>query len=203
MVPQRAEVTVPGAPVRRQWGWIAVGLMALAVQLGGDAAALALRYERAGILDGEVWRLLTGHLVHLSPYHLALNLLGMALVAAYGAGCFTAAGWLAIGLGCALATGGGLLWLSPEVGWYVGLSGALHGLLAAVGFARVRRHEWSAGLLLGGVALKLAWEQLYGPLTEGARIGGAVIVDAHLYGTIGGAVAAGLWLVWQGRRGRA
>ena len=71
------------------------------------------------------------------------------------------------------------MWLfSPEVIWYVGLSGILHGLLAAIAWQRYP-------ILLVLLMVKLGLEQLYGGLPATANLtGGAVIVDAHLYGAV-------------------
>ena len=45
-------------------------------------------------------------------------------------------------------------------------------------------------LLVAGLAGKLIWEQLAGPLPiSESTSGGPVLVDAHLYGTVGGVIA--------------
>jgi hypothetical protein len=82
----------------------------------------------------------------------------------------------------------GLWLLSSTTQWYVGSSGLLHGVLAAGAVAHLRSRQpdgWVLVLFLGG---KLVYEQSAGalPLTAG----GAVIVDAHLYGAVAGALAA-------------
>ncbi|MFY8131142.1 MAG: rhomboid family intramembrane serine protease, partial [Burkholderiaceae bacterium] len=38
------------------------------------------KYDRVLVLEGEVWRLVTGVWVHLSWAHLTMNLVGLALV---------------------------------------------------------------------------------------------------------------------------
>src|SRR6185312_11956554 len=49
-------------------------------ELGGDPARELLRYDRAGLADGQWWRLLTAHVVHLDLEHAALNTLGLVLM---------------------------------------------------------------------------------------------------------------------------
>ena len=92
------------------------------------------------------------------------------------------------------------LWLgSPQLAWYVGLSGLLHGMLAAGIVAGLAHRNSEALILAVVVAGKLAWEQFAGPLPGSeATSGGAVIVDAHLYGVIGGALVAAVVIrVWR------
>jgi hypothetical protein len=102
-----------------------------------------------------------------------------------------------------LGVGVGLFAFAPGVGWYVGLSGALHGMLAAVVldacFDRAQR-RWGLALA-GALVAKLAWEQVAGPLPfTAAAAGGPVIVAAHLHGALAGALAAVAFIVHD-RRG--
>ena len=59
---------------------MAVALMAL-LQMLPPAWHGVLRYERGAVLDGELWRLLTAHLIHLGLAHWALNAAGLVLCA--------------------------------------------------------------------------------------------------------------------------
>ena len=175
---------------------------ALMIAIGGNSVEEALRYERDAVLGGESWRLLTGHLVHLDWGHLLVNIAGLALVWVFFGSALSPAFWVITLVVSALGVGLGLLVLNHSVAWYVGLSGVLHGLFAA---GLVARREISAGIrLLLTVLLvgKLAWEQCQGPLPGTASLaGGNVIVDAHLYGTIAGLIAA-ILLVFLQRRYR-
>src|SRR5690348_170160 len=67
--------------------------------LAGDAGREALRYDRLGLAHGELWRLLTGHLVHLSFEHAALNSLGLVLMWALFARDYAPRQWPPIVLG--------------------------------------------------------------------------------------------------------
>lgn len=162
--------------------------------LGDESVGHALRYERTAVLAGEYWRLLTGHFVHGTLAHLMLNLAGLGMVVVLFGRDYALNGWLLILLASIAAIDVGFVFYEPQLQWYVGFSGVLHGALAAGAIAWVR-HE-SGQLALGMVLLlvgKLAWEQWRGALPFSGDM--AVIVDAHLYGAIGGALAAGvLWL---------
>ena len=174
--------------------WLVPGIVvlcALTLVLSGDSGREWLRFDRDGIAAGQVWRLLTGHLVHLGVSHAFLNLAGLVLVWFLVGRAFTSKQWLWIMAGSVVAIDLGLWFGAPALEWYVGLSGLLHGMLAAGIVAGLAGRSGEALILAGVVVGKLAWEQFAGPLPGSeATSGGAVIVDAHLYGVIGGALVA-------------
>ena len=88
----------------------------------------------------------------------------------------------------------GFVFYEPQLQWYVGFSGVLHGALAAGAIAWWRSESRALALTLSVFFVgKLLWEQLHGALPLSGDL--PVVVDAHLYGALGGAVAAGiLWL---------
>jgi rhomboid family GlyGly-CTERM serine protease len=184
----------PFIGTQNRGGLAVVGVILLAgivILALGDEARVLLRYDREGIQEGQFWRLATAHVTHLGVSHGIMNLLALAVLAGLFGDLFTARRWL---LGCAvsaLAIDIGLWWLEPQVRWYVGLSGVLHGLIVLGAVAMWLNDErLGLGLLLGVVA-KLGWEQAMGPLpfTESAA-GGPVLVASHLYGAGGGLVVA-------------
>ena len=162
--------------------------------LGADALPV-LRYERSAVLSGEAWRLVTGHLVHADMVHLGWNVLGVLIVAFLVARDYSWRQWLVI-LGVSIATTDlGFLLLAPQLEWYVGFSGVLHGLMAAglVAWLRTSR-DAITWIVTGLFAAKLAWEHFAGPLPfTAASLELPVVHEAHTYGAIGGALA-GLWL---------
>ncbi len=150
-----------------------------------------LGYRRSLVSDGEIWRLFTAHLVHLGWRHLALNGAGLALVFALYWRWLSWGRFLAWTGASMLAVAVGLWVFSPQVLWYVGFSGVLHGLLVAGAVCEFHAGRRDGALILVLVALKLIWEQLQGPL-PGVELatGGPVVVEAHLYGALGGLAAA-------------
>jgi len=167
--------------------------------LGGEPARLLLRYERTAVLEaGQYWRLLTCHLVHGSTAHAGLNLAGLLLIAALFPRHYSSGGWIAIGAVSAAAIGAGFIWFEPQLEWYVGLSGVLHGALAAGAIAWWRTESTALALALTTIFVgKLAWEQGVGALPLSGDL--PVIVNAHLYGALGGALAgAALQVVRHG-----
>ncbi|MFN8604464.1 MAG: rhombosortase [Candidatus Binatia bacterium] len=179
------------------------GAVLVALWAAGPAVTGVLRYERTAIQDGQWWRLATGHLVHADGAHLAWNLAGAALVGWLFAGEYTWRAWCAIALASVAAIDAGFLVLQPGLEWYVGLSGVLHGCMAA-GLAAwlARRRDPLVVAIAVVFAAKLAWEQWHGalPFTAGT-LDVPVVVEAHGYGAIGGLAAAAA--LGFGRRRRA
>ena len=169
--------------------WITFGLWSLLNGLIFLQPQLAdwLEY-RASLLFSQPWRLMTGHLIHLSPLHWLLNAAGLIML------------WLGIltdlpnrlktvWLLASMPLISLLLWIgAPHVQWYVGLSGALHALWAAGGLhllCRPGRRPVGAALL-GLLAAKLLWPE--SPGTMLAHL--PVVTEAHLSGVLVGLLLA-------------
>src|SRR3569832_266834 len=188
----------PRRPAPRARVWLHHGLPLLLALASGPASAInndasvSLRYERAAILDGELWRLVSGHLVRLGWSHLVLNLAGLALIWGLFERQLVTLEWWWVWSVSTAAVSAGLFFFERDLAWYVGLSGVLHGLFIAGLLLAIRRdYWWGDAALLVIVLGKLAWEQIYGSLPgTTAMAGGNVIVAAHLYGAVGGALAA-------------
>jgi rhomboid family GlyGly-CTERM serine protease len=179
----------------KRFPWITLALVALTA-MASLVPAEALEYDRSRVAAGEVWRLLTGQMVHWTP-RMAVFDVGMLL----GLGV-----WLEVrgdrrlvamtfALGGALTTLG-VHALSPDLLTYRGSSGVASALfvLATVRIAETPE-PWPRTLALTAVALflaKAAFESLAGqtlfagPLPVGVR----VVPLVHLLGGMGGLVGA-------------
>jgi rhomboid family GlyGly-CTERM serine protease len=179
---------------------VLAALMA-ALTLAGPAVVTKLRYERGAVLAGEAWRLVTAHLVHFDVTHLGWNLLGLALVTWLFGSEYSPLRWLLILGASTLAIDAGFLLFQPQLDWYVGFSGVLHGVMTA-GLVKwlARTRDWITWLVAALFAAKLAWEHLVGPLPfTAASLRLAVVHEAHSYGALGG-LAMAAWLETR-RRG--
>jgi rhomboid family GlyGly-CTERM serine protease len=161
------------------------------IHLAAPRMLPALRYERAAVMGGETWRLVTGHLVHADFRHLAWNVFGVLIVWGLFARDYTERQWLVVLAASTVATSLGFLLLEPDLEWYVGFSGVLHGCMVAglVAWLRAGRDALT-WIVTGLFVAKLAWEHAVGPLPLTA--GGLsipVVHEAHTYGAIGGLVA--------------
>jgi rhomboid family GlyGly-CTERM serine protease len=174
----------------RAYGWALLATCAFLalLELGGDSLRNALSYDRAELVQGEWWRLVSAHFVHLDAEHTLLNTLGVVLMWALFARDYTPLRWLAIYLVSSLTISAGLWMLNPEVPWYVGASGALHGAMAAGTLAHLRRRDLDSGILALILVAKLSYEQFAGSMPFAGDAN--TLVDAHLYGAIGGLALA-------------
>ncbi|MGQ0619398.1 MAG: rhombosortase [Panacagrimonas sp.] len=168
---------------------LTLALLIAALALLGDPVRTWLSFDRLALERGEVWRLVTNAAVHLGIYHCLLNLLGLAALLALCPQPLPAREWLRRLVCVSLFTSAGLYLWVPDVGNYVGLSGVLHGLfiLGLVPMAR-RRDLVASGCLLYLLG-KLAWEFFTGaPVSDAQAIGGRVVTEAHLLGTLAGLI---------------
>lgn len=186
------------------WPALAIAVCALGLEFGGDAWRVAVRFDRIGLASGELWRLVTGQLVHLGWSHLLLNLAGLAVLSVlFGTGV-SRRRFLWYFVGGVAGVNAGLWFVATDIEWYVGLSGALHGIWAGGAGDSIRRGDRRFGVAVGALlVLKLVIEQVMGPLplTEGIS-GGTVVQIAHLFGATGGLIAAVPVLLRSGDRDR-
>ncbi|MFZ5526105.1 MAG: rhombosortase [Pseudomonadota bacterium] len=191
-----------GWPLPASLFWTLLGITALVLLLQAlppDVQHL-LRYERAALLQGQWWRALTGHVLHLSWTHALLNLAGLWLCCGLaGAGQssrgLSGPGLMASLAGLGLGVSALLCVLSPSVAHYVGLSGILYGLLVGLMGPQGLNGDRTALAITLAMMAWAAWQAVTGaPPREEALIGGAIITQAHLYGIV---TAATLWACGQ------
>ena len=173
-----------------RYGAALLACVALILALNGlgEWGRNTLPYERVALADGQWWRLLSGHLVHLGWRHALLNCAGLALLWMLFAREFPPRRWLWIGLLAAASIDAGLWFLQPTVDWYLGASGVLHGAWAAGACAMYRRGDGSGAALLLLLIVKLIYEQQSGASLFDGEL--PLVSAAHLYGTLGGLIGA-------------
>jgi rhomboid family GlyGly-CTERM serine protease len=167
---------------------LAVCALLALLELGGEPVRAALSFDRAAIGAGQWWRLLSAHFVHLDGSHALLNGLGLVLMWALFARDYSPLRWAAIYLFAALTISAGLWFFDPGLDWYVGASGTLHGVMTAGTLAHLRRRDLDGGILAAFIVAKLCYEQYAGSMPFAGSAN--TIVDAHLYGAVGGLVLA-------------
>lgn len=153
----------------------------------GEDFTQTLVYQRHLITDGEIWRLISGHLLHTNGFHLLLNLAGLLMLWALHGRFYSIKNYSALFLFCSLFTSIGIYFFDPTLIQYVGLSGVLHGIFVFGALMDIYTKDKTGYLLFFGVWLKIAHEQFYGANTNVSDlIEASVAVNAHLWGALGG-----------------
>ena len=89
---------------------------------------LDLSYNRVFIEKGEYWRLLSGGLVHSNYYHCLINLFGLFCLINLYEYQITLRTWATVCLLLVFCVNLSIYLLLPTTSFYLGFSGALHGL---------------------------------------------------------------------------
>jgi rhomboid family GlyGly-CTERM serine protease len=183
--------------LKRKFPFLVI-LSLIIITLVGQKFAPIFLYDRAAILNGEYWRILTCHFVHTNWYHLFLNLTASLLVFSLFLHLYSPFGWLIGATFCIIGISLSFLFFYPTLEWYMGLSGLLHGLfvMGIIGEIRKGNILYCFGLL--AVTAKLSLEYFIGPSNITIEfINALVITNAHLSGAIMGCITAYLIIFAQ------
>lgn len=203
------------------WGFpVALMLVIALIALGGQSWIDALCYDRVALQQGQWWRLVTGSLVHapgntvewlglhfLGPWHLFLNELGLVVLVLLCPEPLSSAVWLRRLLLLSLGMSAGLYFFTPQLRWYVGLSGVIHGMFVLGLVPQVLKKDIVALGCLLYLLGKLGYELYAGaPVSDEHAIGMPVALASHLWGSVAaviyGLVFGVFWKpeVWNFRR---
>lgn len=144
-------------------------------------------WDRNLILQGEIWRLITGNFTHTNLAHLVMNSAALTVF------CFIFKDILnpkkLCGLLFIISLMTGVLLLLSQIQSYVGLSGVLHGLFVWAAIEDIKQKRNTGWLLLIGVIAKVCWEQYFGASTSTiSLINAKVATEAHLIGAFSGGI---------------
>ncbi|MGM3275770.1 rhombosortase [Ralstonia sp. 24A2] len=169
----------------------------LVLQAGGATVVDALRYDRAAILNGEVWRLVSGHFVHLTWVHCLLNVGGLVALAAILPAS------LCVWRCCVvLATLIGLILFAalPGLQFYAGFSGINYGLAVLALLPRARG-EAIAAVVLAALVGRAVWQWFGGVNMDAvAWLGAPPLAAAHLAGLAVGVLMLCIPMIRRRRR---
>ncbi|OUS24847.1 rhombosortase [Gammaproteobacteria bacterium 45_16_T64] len=185
-----------------QW-WFSLLMMGSIIVLsafGNDVTqALALNADK--INGGEWWRLISAHFVHLSPNHALLNVTGYLILGFGFRNEVNPKEEMSALFFAMTGVGLGIYFFSPELSWYVGLSGATYGLLVSNVIISMKKTPFLSGFFLFFVVTKIIYEQFFAPTDRFTEelIGGSVAIDSHLYGAISGIFPGLFWFLRKTR----
>ena len=172
-----------------------ISCICLILALLNDPVSDFLRFDRSAIANGQLWRLITANLLHTNFNHMLINSAGLWLIW----GIFWDIGnkktqWSFLLFPILLNTSI-LYFLVPEVNYYVGLSGALHGTIIAFGIADFNSNKLTSIGLIIGVSIKIAYELIMGSSEwTTSFIEADVVEEAHLWGAVSGLITGLIYL---------
>ncbi len=167
--------------------FLVIAVIIIGFWFGGDSWVKALEYHRIKIEDGEVWRLLTGHLVHSNSWHMLLNLSSLVFIGLLFSSLLSGLVWALAFVFCALVVSACYWFISPEYVIYVGLSAALYGVIIVGALQDLRENKLIASALLIIVTGRVIWQQFDGASDSLADlVDSRVAIESHLYGIAAG-----------------
>jgi rhomboid family GlyGly-CTERM serine protease len=164
-------------------------------------ASQLLAYYHTGIAQFELWRLISATFCHTNFNHLLMNAAGLIITLLLFIDTFKLMKIFPIIIFNSIFIGSALFLLEPQVSWYVGLSGVLHGLFSyGVTNDISNKDRW--GYLLGtGFIVKIIYEQMFGAQQATIDlINAPVLVNAHFYGAIAGLIFYVINLTYKNRK---
>lgn len=169
-----------GARSLARWQFATIVSIVSLLLLAWPTATDMLMWRRAEIADGQAWRWLSGHFVHLGARHCLSNLLGLCVICEYLWDELELLDACLLWAGTAAGTACLLWWCAPEIQWYAGLSGLLHGMWAGCALAWWCR----TGDKVAGAALLLLAIKLVLPMHTASAM--PVVTVAHGFGALSG-----------------
>ncbi|SGZ03768.1 rhombosortase [Moritella viscosa] len=182
--------------IQHRWlSWFILGLLCLIIYALSTENITILDYNRELILDGELWRLITGNFNHTNIYHVLLNVCALAVISGLHYRYYSATTYLGLILILSIGVGAGIFFLSPNTHLYVGLSGILHGIIIVGAIIDVTKQYYSGYVLIAGTIIKIINEQFFNsPIEMSKLIQAQVLTEAHLYGLVTGLIIAPLFV---------
>lgn len=173
---------------------LAISHICIASYLLLPQSNLWMAYDRALVDSGQWWRLITANLVHLGGWHTVMNLASLWLISFIFQPLLKSSYWISWVLLLYFVNILAMHLWTPHIIHYVGMSGALYGLIAACATAELRLGVKISGLLLIIVGIKIFLPQIIGVESEyDDFLGGAVVEESHIIGFIQGIILGLLW----------
>lgn len=179
-------IQLPTRP-KQYLGPLIIGFVSIIAFVFEPMSSAYFILERSWWSQGHYYQLVTGHFLHTNFIHMLFNLLGLALLWALHGDDYDTFPYLIKFIVVCILISICMYVFSPDIVWYVGLSGAIHGVFAWGCVKDLENKRVSGWLLIIGLAIKVGNEQINGAGTFMPElIDASVAVDSHLYGALGG-----------------
>ena len=148
-------------------------------------------YQRQLLEQGQLWHLFSGHFAHLNGKHLILNLIAWIIIFFLGISYLSPLRWIILLLILSLTISAGLYYFIPEVTYYGGLSGVLHGYFAYILVMWIKNQQKFAWIILFLLIIKTLVENFSDTGSSTAEyLNIQVVTEVHLIGVIVGTLSA-------------
>ena len=179
--------------------FIFTGMTSTLLWLLGEPTLNGLMYDRSAIASGELWRALSGHIVHSNGWHLLLNLASLLMIGLLFSQHLTRLFWLLVFVLSGLMISACYFWIAPEYNYYVGLSAVLYSVIIIGALLDIKEQPLIAVIVLVIVTARVIWQQYSGSMDSLAElIEDRVAIESHLFGICSGYVI-GLTLLLRQR----
>ena len=142
-------------------------------------------YQRSAIETGQYWRLFSGHFAHLNHLHLILNMAAWVIIFLLGSKILSCYKWLVLLVVYPLAISLLFYFFVPEVTFYGGLSGVLHGIFLTILFSWARQGSRIAFLISVAIIVKVLYETFFqDSFLSDQLLNIEVVTEAHFFGAV-------------------
>ena len=179
------------------WFTLGLGGLAALVFLGLEVFQSSLVFDREAIARGEFWRLVTGHVLHISHGHFWLNVAAFFPLAWFSERVLGHTRKFMVGtfLFSAMLINAWVWWALPDIQFYAGLSAYLNTLYALVMLGAWERTRGPIFLLfLAGDGAKIAYEYFSDASLSGMTLDWHSLPSTHAVG-----LAAGIMIWFWGK----
>ncbi|MEM9102585.1 MAG: rhombosortase [Pseudomonadota bacterium] len=157
--------------------------------IGPEEWRVFLKYDREAVAQGDYWRFFTANLIHSNWIHWAFNVVGFAMIGYLFIDTLKTEEWY-VSIVILFIVNIILMHLfSPHLMRYVGMSGALHGLLCCLLLNKNylgRPLSYAVLCVIIAKVIYESWFQTENPMEALIEI--RVATDSHLFGVVSGIV---------------
>lgn len=140
-------------------------------------------FSQEKIHSGEIWRIWSGHFVHINYLHLLMNSLGFSILVILYKNLISTAQLIIQIVYLASSIGLSLYFFSPDIQHYAGFSGILYGLFIIAALqALSKKNNLLSYPILFAITGKIIWNKFAD--AEDNLINMPIATDAHIYGYI-------------------
>ena len=140
------------------------------------------------IENGELWRVISAHFMHVNWHHFAMNMAGAALCLAVFRFDIAAKHWLMSAVLISLFSSSLIYLFYLPTQSYVGFSDTLHGWIVIGILAMLTTEPKLATAMLTVLIGKLLYENFIEPPSAELLQGSRVATESHLFGALGGLI---------------